>query len=115
MDDMRDWYVSLSSQVLDLVSDYAGQELFCLEGDSVVLQCLDDPTLDFKGRSSTIRTLGFSVTYKFSAGFQLLQGVYNVERFLSKLLSTKCNFHIVFFDGTHSPSWLEDHGLIFTD
>ncbi|KAH1556918.1 hypothetical protein KXX57_008818 [Aspergillus fumigatus] len=80
MDDMRNWYASLSSQVLDLVSDYAGQELFCLEGDSVVLQCLDDTTLDFK------------------AGFQLLQGVYNVERLLSRFLSTKCNFHIVFFD-----------------
>ncbi|KAF7156431.1 hypothetical protein CNMCM5623_010101 [Aspergillus felis] len=48
MDDMRGWYASLSSQVLDLVSDYAGQELFWLEGDSVVLQCLDDPALDFK-------------------------------------------------------------------
>ncbi|GFG16677.1 uncharacterized helicase C694.02 [Aspergillus udagawae] len=80
MDDMREWYASLSSQVLDLVSDYAGQELFCLEGDSVVLQCLDDPALDFK------------------SGFQLLQGVYNVERLLFKFLSTKCNFHIVFFD-----------------
>lgn len=59
MDDMRNWYASLSSQVLDLVSDYAGQELFCLEGDSVVLQCLDDPALDFKGKFSTMRVLRF--------------------------------------------------------
>jgi hypothetical protein len=100
MDDMRNWYASLSSQVLDLVSDYAGQELFCLEGDSVVLQCLDDTTLDFKGRSSKIRTFEVHCSYKSSAGFQLLQGVYNVERLLSRFLSTKCNFHIVFFDGT---------------
>ncbi|EAW09285.1 putative DEAD/DEAH box helicase [Aspergillus clavatus NRRL 1] len=80
MNDMRGWYSGLSAQVLDLVADYAGQELFCLDGDSLVLQCLDDPALDF------------------TSGFQLLQAVWNVERFLAKLLATKCRFHIVFFD-----------------
>ena len=32
-------------------------------------------------------------------GFQVLQAVWNVERFLSKLIRAKCNFHIVFFNG----------------
>ncbi|ODM18496.1 hypothetical protein SI65_06367 [Aspergillus cristatus] len=77
---MEGWYSSLDSRSLDLVSDYAGRELFCLEGDSLVLECLDDPALDFED------------------GFQLLHAVYMVERFLSKLVSTKCNFHVIFFD-----------------
>lgn len=49
---MEDWYSSLDARVLDLVSDYAGRELFCLEGDSLVLECLDDPALDFEGKAN---------------------------------------------------------------
>lgn len=52
---MEDWYNSLDARVLDLVSDYAGRELFCLEGDSVVLECLDDPSLDFEGKANISR------------------------------------------------------------
>ena len=29
------------------MGDYAGQELFLLEGDSVLLRCFSDPDLDF--------------------------------------------------------------------
>lgn len=47
---MEGWYSSLDSRNLDLVSDYAGRELFCLEGDSLVLECLDDSALDFEGK-----------------------------------------------------------------
>jgi len=47
---MEGWYSSLDSRNLDLVSNYAGKELFCLEGDSLVLECLDDPALDFDGK-----------------------------------------------------------------
>lgn len=28
---MEGWYGSLDARILDLVSDYAGRELFCLE------------------------------------------------------------------------------------
>lgn len=46
---LADWYLSLSSTVIDLVGDYAGKELFLIEGDSLVLQCFDDSKLDFEG------------------------------------------------------------------
>lgn len=49
MPTLGDWYMSLSSTVIDLVGDYAGKELFLIEGDSLVLQCFDDSKLDFKG------------------------------------------------------------------
>lgn len=48
---MEGWYADLDARILDLVSDYAGRELFCLEGDSLVLECLDDPVLDFEGKT----------------------------------------------------------------
>jgi hypothetical protein len=49
MSELSDWYLSLHTTVLDLVGDYAGKELFLIEGDSLLLQCFDDPNLDFEG------------------------------------------------------------------
>lgn len=36
-------------------------------------------------------------------GFQLLHAVYAVECFLANLKKRKCNFHLVFFEGTCVP------------
>ena len=40
-------YGSLSTRRVDLVGDYAGQELFLVEGDSLLLRCFSDSRLDF--------------------------------------------------------------------
>ncbi|KAI4289903.1 MAG: hypothetical protein L6R35_000819 [Caloplaca aegaea] len=77
-----EWYGKLPSRRVDLVGDYAGQELFLVEGDGLLLRCFDDPDLDFH------------------EGFQLLHAVYAVEHFLHGLRQRKCVFNIVFFD-TH--------------
>jgi superfamily II RNA helicase len=73
-------YGKLLSRRVDLVGDYAGNELFLIDGDSMLLRCFSDQRLDF------------------DPGFQLLHAVYNVEQFLAHLVRRKCNFHIVFFD-----------------
>ncbi|KKK19142.1 hypothetical protein ARAM_001410 [Aspergillus rambellii] len=73
------WFDSLASRTLDLVGDYAGDELFIIEGDSVLLHCFSDEQLDF------------------SSGFQLLHAAYTMEKFLSQLHQRKCVFHVVFF------------------
>ncbi|KAI4193543.1 MAG: hypothetical protein LQ346_003899 [Caloplaca aetnensis] len=75
-----EWYGKLPSRRVDLVGDFAGQEVFIVEGDGLLLRCFDDPDLDFH------------------EGFQLLHAVYAVENFLQGLLRRKCVFHIVFFD-----------------
>ncbi|KAL8811188.1 MAG: hypothetical protein Q9200_001999 [Gallowayella weberi] len=74
------WYGKLPARRVDLVGDYAGQELFIVEGDGLLLHCFNDPNIDFMD------------------GFQLLHAAYAVERFLQGLLQRKTNFHIVFFD-----------------
>lgn len=74
------WYSHLYSRRVDIVGDYAGSELFLVEGDSLLLNCFSDKHIDFE------------------SGFQLLHAVYSVENFLQGLLSRRCNFHIVFFD-----------------
>jgi ATP-dependent RNA helicase DDX60 len=64
---------------VDLIGDYAGDELFIIEGDSLLLHSFSDEKLDF------------------SPGLQLLHATYTVENFLRALLQRKCNFHVVFF------------------
>jgi hypothetical protein len=73
-------YKRLLSRRVDLVGDYAGNELFMIEGDSLLLRCFDDANLDF------------------NPGFQLLHAAYNAEHFLHNLAFRKCNFHITFFE-----------------
>ncbi|KAI9801455.1 MAG: hypothetical protein M1833_002687 [Piccolia ochrophora] len=75
------WYRTLRPRVLiDLVSDYAGKELFLVEGDSLLLECFSDTRIDFDD------------------GFQLLHAVYVVESLLENMVRRNCNFHIAFFE-----------------
>lgn len=73
-------YKDLSSRRVDLIGDYAGDELFLIEGDSLLLRCFTDDKLDFR------------------QGFQMLHAAYNVEHFLHNLVTRKANFHIAFFE-----------------
>jgi hypothetical protein len=75
-----EWYTRLYSRRVDIVGDYAGNELFLIEGDSVLLHCFDDKHIDF------------------DPGFQLLHATYAVENFLRGLVARRCTFHIAFFD-----------------
>ncbi|TQS38013.1 hypothetical protein Golomagni_01491 [Golovinomyces magnicellulatus] len=74
------WYNKVQTISLDLVGDYAGQELFLIEGDSLLCYCLDDKRVDF------------------NSGMQVLHATYVLERFLENLVKRHCNFHIVFFE-----------------
>jgi hypothetical protein len=75
-----EWYAKLYSRRVDLVGDFAGSERFLVHGESLLLQCFSDPSIDF------------------DPGFQLLHASYAVEKFLQGLVSRRCNFHIAFFD-----------------
>ncbi|KAJ6117110.1 hypothetical protein N7512_006835 [Penicillium capsulatum] len=76
---LQSWYQALYSRVVDLVGDFAGDELFIIEGDSLLRECFSNKKLDF------------------SPGFQILHATYLVEKFLQKLKQRKCVFEIVFF------------------
>lgn len=49
--EILDWYLGLNNRTLDLVGDYAGNERFLLEGDSLLLHCFGDTKVDFEGES----------------------------------------------------------------
>jgi hypothetical protein len=43
-------YKSIFSRHVDLVGDYAGSETFLIEFDSLLLQCLSHPKLNFSSK-----------------------------------------------------------------
>lgn len=47
------WYENVFTRVVDLVGDYAGKELFLVEGDSLLLKCFEDKKLDFECKPYT--------------------------------------------------------------
>jgi hypothetical protein len=65
---------------VDLVGDFAGDELFIIDGDSLLLQCFSNEKLNF------------------DPGFQVLHATYLAEKLLQKLQQRKCVFQVVFFD-----------------
>ncbi|KAH8695246.1 hypothetical protein BGW36DRAFT_429127 [Talaromyces proteolyticus] len=78
--DILNWYQTLQSRTVDLVGDYAGNDLFIIDGNSILIDVLSNTKLDLW------------------PGFQLLHATYLVEKFLHKLYRRKCNFHVVFFE-----------------
>ena len=42
--------MSVRPRVVDLIGDYAGKELFLIEGDSLLLECFGNGRLDFHGK-----------------------------------------------------------------
>lgn len=43
------WYDKIRPIFIDLVGDYAGKELFMVEGDSLLRHCFSDKRIDFEG------------------------------------------------------------------
>lgn len=74
------WYGNHRPRFIDLVGDYAGRELFLLEGDSLLRECFSDDRIDFHH------------------GFQMLHAVFVVELFLQNLINRHCRFHLAFIE-----------------
>lgn len=56
-DDLKIWYDEISPRYVDLVSDFAGQEFFLLDGEAL-LQCVfNDPMLDLAGSKGGMQPL----------------------------------------------------------
>ncbi|KLU88174.1 DEAD/DEAH box helicase [Magnaporthiopsis poae ATCC 64411] len=78
-DEVQAWYRQRSCPRVDIIGDFAGNELFAIHGESLMAQCLTQANVDYQG------------------GFQLLHAIHAVEKFLSDLERCGCRFHIVWF------------------
>jgi hypothetical protein len=54
------WHELIHTYTVNLIGDYAGNELFLLEGDSLLLHCFGDEAIDFKGMKASSLLLHFS-------------------------------------------------------
>jgi len=48
---LLEWYEHVISRRVDIIGDYAGNEPFLIEGDSLLLHCFSDPRINFEGKT----------------------------------------------------------------
>ncbi|KAI9465203.1 P-loop containing nucleoside triphosphate hydrolase protein [Lactarius psammicola] len=87
MDDK--WYKKIAGKKarwMDLIGDYAGNERFILDGESLLQQVLGDPLLALARPSDP--------------SFQTLHAINSLERLLSEMLKRSAVFDIVFWEDT---------------
>ncbi|KDQ52162.1 hypothetical protein JAAARDRAFT_73245 [Jaapia argillacea MUCL 33604] len=80
------WYTGTNrrGRWMDLIGDYAGSELFIIDGDSLLEVILNDPLL--------------SIAKENGQGFQILHAIYLLERMLDDFLTRSAVFEIVFWE-----------------
>ncbi|KAF7790532.1 hypothetical protein EIP86_001488 [Pleurotus ostreatoroseus] len=95
------WYSDTNrrGRWMDLMGDYAGTELFVIDGDSLLQLVLDDPLLAL-GRPD-------------DPSFQILHAKYSLEKILSDFLTRNAAFEIVFWHShRHSTQATGSHQFI---
>ncbi|KAH9002517.1 P-loop containing nucleoside triphosphate hydrolase protein, partial [Lactarius deliciosus] len=83
------WYKKITGKKarwMDLIGDYAGNERFILDGESLLQQVLDDPLL--------------ALARSGDPSFQTLHAINSLERLLSDMLKRSAVFDIVFWEDT---------------
>ncbi|KIY45565.1 hypothetical protein FISHEDRAFT_76419 [Fistulina hepatica ATCC 64428] len=80
------WYADVvrKGRWMDIVSDYAGQEPFVVDGESLICRVLDDPLL--------------ALGKEEDPAFQLPHACHLLESFISNLKSRRAVFDIVFWE-----------------
>ena len=46
---LQGWYFSLTPLRVDIIGDFAGRELFGIHGDSLLMHCISEAMVDYKG------------------------------------------------------------------
>lgn len=83
------WYKKIAgkrARWMDLIGDYAGNERFILDGESLLQQVLGDPLL--------------ALARPGDPSFQTLHAINSLERLLSEMLKRSAIFDIVFWEDT---------------
>lgn len=80
------WYDETRPMWIDLIGDYAGKELFLIEGDSLLRDCFADERIDFQ------RKICFSISDSFfgwcwGRGGLNSYGEYHIGEFTTHILA----------------------------
>lgn len=63
------WYDTSRPIFIDLVGEYAGKELFLVEGDSMLRECFSDERIDFQGKTSSVWSIQVAYTGSYTSLF----------------------------------------------
>ncbi|KAG9090129.1 hypothetical protein FRC06_001213, partial [Ceratobasidium sp. 370] len=97
--EIDNWLSRLKPRWMDLVGDYAGDEFFIVDGDSLCQLVLDDDLL--------------IVGKEDKPGFQILHALHNFEQAILALKNRDCNFEVVFFDcNKHGTIWASEDDFV---
>ncbi|CCM02168.1 uncharacterized protein FIBRA_04246 [Fibroporia radiculosa] len=90
----KKWYLPANRRArwMDLIGDYAGTELFILDGEALLQQVLNDPLLAL-GREG-------------DPSFQILHAIHTLEKILNEFQSRSACFEIVFWQDTRHVTLL---------
>ncbi|GBE83891.1 Uncharacterized helicase [Sparassis crispa] len=97
-----EWYAATNrrGRWMDLIGDYAGQELFVIDGDALIQHVLDDSLLGIGRPDDT--------------SFQLPHALHSLERMLEEFLNRSAVFEIVFFqENRHLTLHTGSSGYVF--
>ncbi|KAH9175040.1 P-loop containing nucleoside triphosphate hydrolase protein [Lactarius sanguifluus] len=95
------WYKKITGKKarwMDLIGDYAGNERFILDGESLLQQVLDDPLL--------------ALARPGDPSFQTLHAINSLERLLNDMLKRSAVFDIVFWEDTRHLTLKGDTDLL---
>jgi hypothetical protein len=83
-----------SARYVDLVSDFAGQEFFILDGEALLQNIFRDPLLDLGGtRGGSFTVMDFTKSTRFSdAPLHLPRGTISTESGAAALFLCRCLF-----------------------
>lgn len=104
---LKIWYGGLSPRYVDLVSDFAGQEFFLLDGEALTQSVFNDCMLHLAGTRGGMHPQPVDCYVLLTSGFQMLHFIYLVERFLLNLIRRRCFFSVVFFNGKAQHNFVE--------
>jgi len=95
------WYTrtSQSARWMDIIGDYAGEELFLINGDSLLSVVLDDPLLALGKQNGTMallfRDAWAALISIIDLSFQYLHARYSLERVFKEYKLRNAVFEVV--------------------
>ena len=98
-----EWYIRTSQlgRWTDVIGDFAGEELFVLNGDSLLSAILGDPLLAL-GKNDGLEQADIlqipELTLILDISFQYLHARYSLERALKEFVKRNAVFEVVFFE-----------------
>jgi hypothetical protein len=102
----EEWWSKRHPRRMDVFGDFAGEDIFFVDGNSMLQEIFEDPLVSIgKGSEWTsgswplFHPCWMTISHNPTAlGFQILHILYLAETFLERLKNQSPNFEVIFFE-----------------